>query len=476
LGSITGLGLLLGIVHGLGILSAAHAVMNVRISQSAVAWSISLVTFPWLALPLYWTLGDRRFRGYTTAYQQAYQQYQTQVNRVYQELRTYTVQPVAPFQALGKLAARLNEFAFTAGNVTQLLINGEQTYGAMLAAIHQAQDYIFLQTYILQADQTGQDFQQALIQKAQAGVRVYVLYDAIGSQGLSRTYRRTLQRHQIQVVPFASSRGLRNPFQINFRNHRKILIIDGQLAFTGGLNIGDEYLGKNLRLGFWRDTHLQLQGPAVKDLQLSFLKDWYWATRQIPAANWTVVADRHHHEQVFILSTGPADRLPACTLFFHTLIGLAQKRLWIASPYFVPDEPTLAALKAAALRGVDVRILLPGRPDHYLVYLSAYSYYQELKVAGIKLYRYQKGFMHQKTILVDTALAGVGTVNLDNRSFHLNFEAMTFVSQGQLIAAVASMLKNDLADSRLVELASYDHKPFWFKLLVRSARLLAPLQ
>ena len=468
--------LLVLVVHILGLINAAHAVMNVRLAQSAIAWSISLITFPWLAIPLYWTLGDRRFRAYSAAYQQAYQQYRTQVAQIYRELYPYAVHPPMPLTALGKLAARLNEVSFTSQNTAQLLINGQQTYGAMLTAIDQAQAYIFLQSYILNDDKIGRLFQQALIKKAQVGIRVYVIYDAIGSQKLTRHYLRELRHHSIQVRAFKSSQGIRHRFQINFRNHRKILIIDGHTAFMGGLNIGDEYLGKDSRLGFWRDTHLRLQGPAVKDLQISFLKDWYWSTRQIPDADWSVSPVHQGDEQVLVLSTGPADVLPACTLFFSSLFGQAHWRIWIASPYFVPDEPTLAALKAAALRGVDVRILLPGKADHHLVYLCAYSYYRDLQSTGIQLYRYQPGFMHQKVILVDDTLAGIGTVNLDNRSFHLNFEVMAFITQGCFIGSLESMLENDFSCSCQVDLSSYGQKSFWFKLAARVSRLLAPIQ
>jgi cardiolipin synthase len=315
-----------------------------------------------------------------------------------------------------------------------------------------------------------------LIDQAQQGVRIYVMYDEIGSSKLTRTYLRRLRNQGIQVSPFNSTKGIRNRFQLNFRNHRKILVVDGQTGFIGGLNIGDEYLGKNPKYGPWRDTHMQLQGPAVNALQLSFLKDWYWAVRSVPKVYWQAEAEEPRGETALVLPTGPADELEFCSLFFNSLIPLAQTRLWIATPYFVPDEPTLSALKAAALRGVDVRILLPGRPDHLLVYLSAFSYYTELQATGIKLYRYHPGFMHQKVLLVDHQVAGVGTVNLDNRSFLLNFEIMAFLTQGAFLQHVEAMLDADLNSAKPVDLTEYSQRPFWFRLAVRVARLLAPLQ
>ncbi|MEO0769753.1 MAG: phospholipase D-like domain-containing protein, partial [Cyanobacteria bacterium J06649_4] len=232
--------------------------------------------------------------------------------------------------------------------------------------------------------------------------------------------------------------------------------------------------GKNPKFGPWRDTHMQIEGPATKALQISFLKDWYWANRDFPPVTWE--SQPVGSETILILPTGPSDRHQACTLFVDSAINLAQTRIWIASPYFVPDEPTLAALKMAVLRGVDVRIILPANPDHLIVYLCSFSYYTELQTAGIKLYRYRTGFMHQKVILIDEALAGVGTVNLDNRSFLLNFEIMAYVTRGEFVHQVEAMLERDLAESDLVDYSEYAKRSWPSKLVIQSARLVAPLQ
>jgi cardiolipin synthase A/B len=244
---------------------------------------------------------------------------------------------------------------------------------------------------------------------------------------------------------------------------------------VGGLNIGDEYLGKNPRLSPWRDTHMMMQGPTVQCLQSSFLRDWYWATGKVLEVNWDVKANLEINQTAFVLPTGPADRVAACNLFFVNAIDQAQTRLWIASPYFVPDESTLATLKLAAIRGVDVRIILPNRPDHLFVYLCSFSYYSEMQAIGIKLYRYKNGFMHQKIMLIDQEMAAVGTVNLDNRSFFINFEVMGFVADHRFVESVEKMLEDDLAASVAIDLSEYGRKPLWFKLAVRVSRLLAPL-
>ena len=466
--------LLLG--HLLGTLNAAHAIMNVRLPQSAIAWSLSLILFPWLAMPLYWVLGRRKFIGYAEAYQEAYQQYQTEAEDAYQKVLAHAVDSTENSTILYNIANKLIEIPFTSGNQASLLIDGKQTYDAIVEAIQTAQDYILFQFYIINDDEAGRRFLQAMIEKASQGVRVYILYDEIGSRLMTKSFQNQCRRNGIEISSFNSTQGKYNRFQLNFRNHRKVVVIDGRIGFVGGLNIGDEYLGKNPKYGPWRDTHMQLSGPVTKALQLTFLKDWYWATRQVPDVNWEIDSTVGGQEEIFVLPTGPADRQQSCTMFVSSAINLARERLWIASPYFVPDESTLLALKMAALRGVDVRLLLPGNPDHLIVYLCSFSYYTELQTAGIKLYRYSTGFMHQKVQLIDDVLAGVGTVNLDNRSFLLNFEIAAYVTQGDFVLEVEKMLKNDLSNSKLVDLSEYGRRSWQSKLAIRAARLAAPLQ
>ncbi|MEM7761506.1 MAG: cardiolipin synthase [Cyanobacteria bacterium P01_A01_bin.40] len=462
------------IVHALGIITAAHAVMVVRSSRGAIAWGISLITFPWLAIPLYWILGNNEFQEYAEALQKAYLEKQDLVSQAYGAILEYKAALSDNLATVEKLVEKFTPLPFTTGNKIELLIDGRQTYSAMLQAIAKAQDYILLQSYIINSDRIGTEFKQALIERAEQGVRIYFLYDKIGSRKLSRSYWKSLQHYGVKVCGFGSTRRKGNRFRINFRNHRKILIVDGQVAFMGGLNIGDEYLGKNPRFGDWRDTHLKIQGAAVQCLQSVFLGDWYWVTRTIPQVNWQV-AEVKGDCTTLIMPTSPADELDNCNLFWLNLIERSQTRLWIASPYFVPNTSILNGLKLAALRGVDVRIILPSCADHLTAYLCSFSFYQELKAVGIKLYRYQTGFMHQKVILIDRDLAGIGTVNLDNRSLFLNFEVMTFVIKEEFVTRVETMLQQDLSSSRLVNLNVYQQKPIWFKLAARVSRLLAPI-
>lgn len=463
------------IVHLLGLVNAAHAVMHVRSSRGAVAWSISLLTIPWLAIPLYWVLGRNRFHGYAEALHAVYGEHNSLAQSVYPQVLKYKVDLPSELASLQELAETLTVIPFTSGNHVELLIDGHDTFQAMLAAIARANQYILLQTYILEDDEVGNRFREILIQKARQGVRIYLLYDGIGTRQLSRSYLRSLRNAGVQVKIFKSTKGRGNRWQINFRNHRKLLIVDGEVGFVGGLNIADEYIGRKPPLSPWRDTHLRLKGASVQCLQGCFMGDWYWATRTLPLVQWDVKPDQEFDQTVLVLPTGPADELPACTLFFVNAINQAKHRLWIASPYFVPDDSILTALKLAAIRGVDVRILLPSRPDHFWVYFCAFSYYTEMQTAGVKFYRYQPGFMHQKVILIDEKIAGVGTVNFDNRSFFLNFEASVFVTKQPFIDQVEAMLVEDLRECQFVERFEWKKQALWFRLTARIARLLSPI-
>jgi cardiolipin synthase len=252
-------------------------------------------------------------------------------------------------------------------------------------------------------------------------------------------------------------------------------VIDGEIAYVGGHNVGDAYLSRHPKFGHWRDTHVKIEGPVVKSIQFCFVEDWHWATSTIPDLDWGMHPSRNGEEDALMIASGPADALETCGLMFTQIIHMARERLWIASPYFVPDAKILGALKLAALRGVDVRILLPEKPDHRSVHLASFSYYSRVLPVGIKLYRYTAGFLHQKVFLVDHTCAAVGTANLDNRSFRLNFELTLLNYDAVFIEAVEAMLADDFNHSRMVALEEYTERPFLFRLAVQSARLLAPI-
>lgn len=468
------LGLIATVLHGLGILSAIDAMMSARSPQGSIAWAFALTTFPYVALPSYWVFGRKRFHGYVVARRQGDEALDRVVKRLGDALASRRARLSVDLSRFAALE-ELGRTPFTGGNDARLLIDGEEIHAALLEEIGRAREYVLVQFYIVRGDRTGREFAAALKERAAAGVRVLLLYDEIGSHDLASEFLDDLRRAGVSVHAFHSRKGRRNRFQINFRNHRKVVVVDGDVALVGGANVGDEYRGLDPVLGPWRDTHLRLEGPAAVCAQLSFVEDWYWSMRSIPELRWEPSEPSPADRSTLILATGPADRLESCGLFFVHAIHAARRRIWIATPYFVPDSSVLHALQLAALRGVDVRVLVPKRPDHMLVHLAAFSYFGEVEPAGVGVYRYAPGFMHQKVVLVDDDVAAVGTANLDNRSFRLNFELMAVVADGGFAHEVEAMLTADFARATPYRAADLETKPLWFRLATRFARLFAPI-
>jgi len=460
------------LVQILGILHAVHALMHVRTSQGTIAWIISLATFPWIAIPLYWIAGRRRFEGYVHARRNEDEDLYKISQSMHARLRDFEL-PVEDGFARG--AAILGGLPFTRGNRLHLLIDGQETFKALFSSIAQAKDYLLVSFFIVKNDRVGTRFKEALIERARAGVRVYFLFDEMGSHKLSRGYLRDMREAGIQCHYFGTNRHWWSRFQINFRNHRKIVVVDGKEAFLGGLNVGDEYLGRDKRFGPWRDTHLKISGPTVQAIQLVFLEDWNWAASEMPDLFWDSDPDAGTATAA-VIPTGPADEAESWQLVVAEAANTARKRLWIASPYFVPDEGVLTALQTAAIRGVEVKILIPEKPDHLLVWLSSYSFLELTIPYGITIHRYQTGFLHQKVMLVDDRLAFVGSANLDNRSFRLNFEISALSPDPVFVAEIAAMLEKDFHGTHLAKVSDFSKRAFWFRAACRAARLLAPIQ
>ena len=457
-----------------GILHVLHALMNVRTSQGTIAWVISLVTVPFVAIPLYWLLGRNRFEGYVGGRREKDQRLGLLARSMHERLRSLEVD-IPEDDAFERAARLLGGLPFTRGNRLDLLIDGEHTFQRIFEAIHGAEKYLCVNFFIVKNDKLGVRFQEALIERAKAGVEVYFLFDEFGSYRLPREYLRKLRDAGVHCHSFGTNRFWWSRLQVNFRNHRKIVIADGEVAFIGGLNVGDEYLGRSKKFGLWRDTHLEMRGPIVQAVQMVFLEDWFWATDKVPDLSWDE-GPEEADQIAAIIPTGPADPADSWQLVVAEAANSARDRLWIASPYFVPDEGVLTALQTAALRGVDVRIMIPERADHLLVWLSAFSYYELTIPFGVGIYRYRKGFLHQKVMLIDERLAAVGTANLDNRSFRLNFEITAFSNDDRFVLEVADMLRADFKQSKRVHIGHFKGRPLWFRLACRAARLLAPIQ
>ncbi len=469
------IGIILFVMQLLGIISSVNALMTTRTSQGTIAWIISLNTFPLAAVPAYWIFGRTKFHGYVTAKQRVAAETDARIQPFIDTVTPYIVRPTDE-QHAALAGQRLAKMPYLRGNAVELLIDGDATFNSILTGIDAAEEYVLVQFYIVHDDDLGYKLKKHLIAKARQNIRIWFLYDEIGSHTLSASYLRDLRNAGIEVNSFHSTRGKQNRFQINFRNHRKIVVTDGTAAWVGGHNVGDEYLGKDPKFGHWRDTHMKITGPAALELQLSFAEDWHWATNEIISFTGKPITGNNGDATVLILPSGPADRLETASLMFQEAIHSAHKRIWITSPYFVPDESVISALHLAALRGVDVRVLIPDKADKLLIYYSAYAFAGELLQSGIKILRYTLGFLHEKVFLIDDVLAGVGTANFDSRSFRLNFEVTALVIDDVFVKEIEAMFLKDFSNSRPMTIEEVNGKSFLFKMLSRASYLSAPIQ
>ena len=513
----------------IGVGTAVDAIMKARTPQGATAWVFALIAFPLIALPIYWILGRFKFDDYVDCLHEFDE-------RVFADVAEAMEGDLAPFLAdpkeeandddvdgqreVGEMRAfaEMATLPFTHGNHVVLLINGVAAFDAILASIDRAETYVLAQFYIIHDDDIGARFKDALLRAAERGCEVRLLYDAIGSWKLPRAYRRELREGGVTVAKFAGPRSWLKKLRLNFRNHRKIVVCDGREAFVGGLNVGDEYLGHDPDFPNWRDTHLEVAGPIVQGLQLSFARDWFYAARETldhlewepeaaegayigearsagagreqdlalaqsnhPRDSTRVQSDRQlggydsNGQTALVLASGPADELETCGLLFAHAIESAERRVWIATPYFVPDGRVLGALQLAALRGVDVRVLMPRESDSLWFKWVPYAYLPDVERAGVKVLLYEPGFMHQKVTLVDDDFSAIGTANFDNRSFRLNFEATVVVHDEGFCAETANMLERDMKHATRITREDLENRSFAFRFAAQTTRLLAPV-
>lgn len=465
----------------LGLISSVNAILNARTTQGAIAWVIGLNTFAIVTVPVYWFLGDYKFHGYTQAHRNSEIDIKDHLSHAQQAIKPFEVAVPKKFPAFEAIR-NLTEFPFLKGNEVELLVDGQQTFDSMIEGINSAEKYILFQFYILRSDNIGNQFKSLLIQKAKEGLDVYVIYDALGSAALSDQWIDELNKNGVKTFAFNTRKGFQIPFRINFRNHRKIVVVDGKSSWIGGLNIGDDYLGQDPHLTPWRDTHLKITGPASLIAQYAFFNDWYWASKEmLTTLNWTpqtfdqYESDANPGNHVSMLASGPADDYETASLFYTQAINMSQERIWIATPYFVPDEATMTALRLALLKKLDVRIITPRMNDNWFVKNAAQVYLDQLASMGAKIYFYNNGFMHQKVTLFDDQAAVIGTANFDNRSFRLNFEISAIVANSDFAQQVKNMLETDIRHSDSDMVQPLKERSIWERLKAHGSALLSPL-
>ncbi|WP_235918000.1 cardiolipin synthase [Paenibacillus lutrae] len=384
---------------------------------------------------------------------------------------------MADYQDLIYMNLSSSAAVYTQDNEVVTYTDGNRKFNALLDAIRKATNHIHLMYYIVKDDRLGQRILEALTVKAREGVKVRFLYDDIGSVWLPKSFFRPLLEAGGEVAVFFPSKIPYLNFRFNYRNHRKLAIIDGAVGFIGGFNIGDEYLGLLQRFGYWRDTHLKIEGSAVLQMQAQFFMDWNLASSNAikPEGRYYPRIPFNGKVGVQIVSSGPDSELEQIRNGYLKMIYAAKESIYIQTPYFIPDESLMTAVKMAALAGVDIRIMIPSVPDHKMVYWATTSYLGELLNLGVKGFLYEKGFLHAKTIVIDGKVASIGTANVDIRSFKLNFEVNAFIYDTETAARQKKIFEKDMLHCSEFTPAMFRNRSLPARFKESLARLISPI-
>lgn len=372
-----------------------------------------------------------------------------------------------------------SDAVYTDDNLVEIYTDGNTKFKSLLDEIKKAKSYIHIQYYIIRRDEVFKSIAELLVEKAKEGVEVRLLFDSMGCRSMRRKDWAYLNKNGVQTAEFFPAISKRLQVRINYRNHRKIVVIDGNTGFVGGFNIGREYIGLSKKFGYWRDTHMKIIGSSVSSLGLRFLLDWNYAAKE------NLLKDNKYFDTnmnlqngstgIQIITSGPDSKRQNIRNNYLRLIHKANKKIYIQTPYFVPDDAVLDAIKIAAISGVDVRIMIPCKPDHPFVYWATYSYIGELMDAGVKCYTYNNGFLHAKGITVDGLVSSYGTANMDIRSFKLNFEVNAVIYDEATTKKFDDIFEKDLEECKLITPAIYGRRSLIIRIKEQFSRLLSPL-
>ncbi|MBN2984547.1 cardiolipin synthase [Cohnella algarum] len=445
------------------------------------AWLMVLLFLPVVGFPLYLLFGqnlsrlkmykikketEERFRGIIERQRKQFRQHKL----------VYNDETAAEYDDLIYMNLSSAMSLYTQDNDVRIFTEGTSKFEALLGELETAKHHIHLMYYIVHDDGIGRKLLDCLARKAAEGVAVRFLYDPVGSHRLHSRFFEPLERAGGEVAAFFPSRIPYLNFRVNYRNHRKMAIIDGKVGYIGGINVGDEYLGLVARYGFWRDTHLRLQGSAVKQMQSQFLLDWNLASgRMFEGDPYFPNFTGDGEVGMQIVSSGPDQEMEQIKNGYIRMIHLAKESVWIQTPYFIPDESLLNAIRLAALSGVDVKIMIPAEPDHKMVYWASRSYLGDLLSLGVHCLLYGKGFLHAKALVIDGKAATVGTANFDIRSFKLNFESNAFIFDRGVAEQLKRTFEEDMAFCRELTEEEHLNRPRLHKIRESVTRLLSPI-
>lgn len=447
------------------------------------AWLLLLYFIPVLGFLLYLILGQnfRKERMFKMKEIEGEIKYavRRQEESIYRKKLRLRDPEMERFKSLILYNLNEGEAVLTDNNDIRIYTDGEEKFRALMWEMDHARNYIHLQYYIIRNDELWQEIENVLVRKARQGVEVRVLFDSMGCRGMRNADWERLKKAGIQVAEFFPAVLGKLQLRVNYRNHRKIVVIDGRIGFIGGFNIGREYLGRSPRFGYWRDTHICIEGSAVTSLAVRFVLDWNYAAKENLFLEDRLFGlpeyERGGKDPVQIISSGPDSHSKEIRNNYLRLIHMARKNIYIQTPYFIPDEDIRDALIIAAKSGIDVRLMIPCKPDHPFVYWATYSYMGELVEAGARCYTYDHGFLHSKCLCADGLVCCVGTANMDIRSFSLNFEVNAVIYSAATVRKLEEAFENDIARSTLVTRKQYEQRNLLVRGREQFCRLFSPV-
>lgn len=473
--SLTLLGSILTIAYVLLVAAVvALIVMENRNPLKSLAWITVLLLFPVVGLLLYLFFG-RSLRNRRMISRRGRRKLLKADNRASDPFPTNLS---AEARTLATVARSLNGTRFHAGNTAKVFADGHSKFESLKHDLQEAKEYILLQYYIFDDDNLGREIKQILMERARSGVKVFVIYDDLGSLSVKNRFYREMEQAGVEVSPFFKLTWPHLASRANWRNHRKLCVIDGKTGYIGGMNIADRYIDGGEKFDSWRDTHLRITGPAVTTLQYSFAVDWNFIGRELillPPSAEPHVIDGKEAVGMQLITGGPTDRWSNLGYWFIKAIANARKRVWIQTPYFLPSEGLLNALQVAALARIDIRVMVPVRSDSKMLTFATRSFVEECLRAGIKFYFYQAGMLHSKMIIIDDDIATIGSTNFDFRSLEHNFEANMILYSPSLNRNLRNLFEEDCQKSERIVGHIWRKRPVHHKITESVLRLLSPI-
>lgn len=450
--------------------------------RSTLIWVMCLTFLPVIGFILYLFLGQDYTKSKMFKIKEKEDKYirnfsNSQIDSIRDGKFWYTNSKSREYDDLIEMSLKLDESFYTQDNEVKLYFSGEDKFKALIEDLKNAEKTIDMQYYIFKHDIIGKKILKILEEKAKKGVKIRFIYDAVGGRTLRKPQFKKLKKYGGRVAIFFPSIFPIINIRLNYRNHRKIVVIDDKIAYCGGFNIGDEYLGKNKRFGFWRDTHIRIKGNGVWGLKIRFLKDWNYASGDElkSISEMGKGFNSIGNSGVQIVTSGPDTTFDNIKNVMFKMINGAKKFIYIQTPYFIPDTGIMDALKTAILSGVNVNIMIPSKPDHIFVYWASYSYIGELLNMGANCYAYKKGFLHSKIMIVDDYISTVGSANMDIRSFMLNFEANAIIYDEKVNQDLKKQFFVDMIDSIQITKDLYENRTKIIKIKEAFSRLLSPI-